>query len=369
MAGETGSDTLVLVCKPDYEAALIEEVTLRASGPGLPARPAGPGVVIVGSFHAAGGGDRPFVFERQRIENAVLFPSASHKQTARDIFKRVFPPILDSGAPWTAHVYAADAGEETSLSPRARSLGKVLLEFCRERFTVASRRYREPGAGREEPAQWVLNLCMTEAGVWAGAMPADRLSDSRPGGIHRMAFDDDAPSRSYLKIEEALDVMGWTPKPGERVVDLGAAPGGWTHAFLKRGCHVTAVDNGPLTLRDPERGGGRLVHLRRDGVTYTPTPGPVPVDWLVSDMLVATGKNIGLLRAWLGHRWARRMVVNIKLPQEHPYPALVPLETYLAGVPGLTFHLRQLYHDRREVTLMAVTNPTSLAQGPHALRR
>ncbi len=45
-------------------------------------------------------------------------------------------------------------------------------------------------------------------------------------GQRRMADDDLAPSRSYLKVEEAYILLGREPAAGETVCDLGAAPGG-----------------------------------------------------------------------------------------------------------------------------------------------
>lgn len=62
----------------------------------------------------------------------------------------------------------------------------------------------------------------------------------------RMRLDPLAPSRSYLKIEEAFRVLGRAPEKNDLVIDLGAAPGGWSYSALKRGARVTAVDNGPL---------------------------------------------------------------------------------------------------------------------------
>ncbi|MDH4225357.1 MAG: hypothetical protein OEW12_06900, partial [Deltaproteobacteria bacterium] len=92
--------------------------------------------------------------------------------------------------------------------------------------------------------------------------------------------------------------------------------------------------------------------LRADGMTFTPPASWLPLDWLVSDMLVPPGKTLGLLRSWLGQRLTARFVVNIKLPQHHPYTALKPIEDFVGQLPGCRFTLRQLYHDRREVTLM-----------------
>ena len=169
-----------------------------------------------------------------------------------------------------------------------------------------------------------------------------------------MSFDPLAPSRSYLKIEEVFERMGETPRPRQRVVDLGAAPGGWSYAFLKRGCRVLAVDHGPMKLNAAGFGQGQLIHLRENGITFRPPADWTPADWMVSDMLIPPGQTLGMIRKWMEETLARRFVFNIKLPQQHPYPVLQPIEAYLRRIPGLRFQMRQLYHDRREVTVFGV---------------
>jgi 23S rRNA C2498 (ribose-2'-O)-methylase RlmM len=94
-----------------------------------------------------------------------------------------------------------------------------------------------------------------------------------------------------------------------------------------------------------------------------------PVDWLLSDMLIAPGQALGLLRRWLDGGWARRLVVNIKLPQQYPLAALTPICAYLREVPGLRFQMRQLYHDRREVTVMGEVEMGQGAQHRKSTRR
>jgi 23S rRNA (cytidine2498-2'-O)-methyltransferase len=228
---------------------------------------------------------------------------------------------------------------------------QAVLDFCTDRFTVVSRRYREPETFSATDAFLVLQICVTPGGLWGAVMPSHRLSDTRPGGAHRMRFDAKAPARSYLKIEEVFERMGEEPAPGQRVVDLGAAPGGWSYAFLKRGCRVLAVDNGPLKLKDTGAAGGSLTHLRENGISFTPPPAWQPLDWMVSDMLIPPGQTLGMFRKWMEHGWMRRFVFNIKLPQQQPYPVLKPIEEYLHSQAGITFAIRQLYHDRREVTV------------------
>jgi 23S rRNA (cytidine2498-2'-O)-methyltransferase len=197
----------------------------------------------------------------------------------------------------------------------------------------------------------VLQLMLTQREVWTSVAPSSALSDRVPGGVHRMRMDPAAPSRSYLKMEEALLRSGLPVTDGERVLDLGAAPGGWSHAFLKRGCHVIGVDRGPMKLRVPDVTSARFTHVREDGLVYVPPAEWLPLDWLVSDMLVPPGKALGLLRRWIGRRWARRFVVTLKLPQKQAWPVLRDVMAWLDRCEGFQYEIRQLYHNRREVTL------------------
>ncbi|HEX9535874.1 MAG TPA: SAM-dependent methyltransferase, partial [Stellaceae bacterium] len=54
------------------------------------------------------------------------------------------------------------------------------------------------------------------------------------------------PSRAYLKLWEALTVIGRRPGPGEICLDLGSSPGGWSWALQQMGAQVISVDKAPL---------------------------------------------------------------------------------------------------------------------------
>src|SRR5205085_8367318 len=82
---------------------------------------------------------------------------------------------------------------------------------------------------------------------------SDVANSSRwPMGIVRLRMPRAAPSRSTLKlaeaIEEFLDEKARAKQlvPGMTAVDLGASPGGWTWQLVRRGLMVTAVDNGAM---------------------------------------------------------------------------------------------------------------------------
>ncbi|MFZ2657900.1 MAG: SAM-dependent methyltransferase [Victivallales bacterium] len=344
---------MIFLCKEQYENTLASELMSKCGSP-LTISNKSPGIIV---SETTSDGPLPvkfFVFERQRIENAVFVNEGTLSNMARDVVKQILPAITRSDMKWTLHVYPP---EDTGLSitPKIKYFKKTLIEFCKQRFGPVSRRYVADADLRKEDMM-VLNICMLKNGLWGAAMLSEKLSDPCPGGCHRMIFDEDAPSRSYLKVEEALDIMKIKPEQDERVFDLGAAPGGWSYAFLKRGCAVTAVDNGPMKIVNLEKMPGRLNHVQADGLVYEPAANLLPADWLVSDMLVATGKNFALIKNWIGGRRARKFIINIKLPQVEPYPVVKPMEDWLSSKPFIHYSMRQLYHDRQEVTLFGTVD-------------
>jgi len=361
----------IMICREGYEDILRDEMIAKGAFPeptgvNPPTSALGSGLLVVGAPAVAAGADRafePFIFEQQRLEAALWFEDQPLKAMARAIVVRLLPTISSQTQPWTLHAFASNPNGAQPLTQRAEHVRQAVLDFCADRFTVVFRRYREPEVFSVTDAFLVLQICVTPGGLWGAVMPSHRLSEARPGGIHRMRFDVKAPSRSYLKIEEVFERMGEAPVPGQRVVDLGAAPGGWSYAFLKRGCRVLAVDNGPLKLKSLGAGGS-LTHLRENGITFMPPPAWLPLDWMASDMLIPPGQTLGMIRKWMEHAWMRRFVFNVKLPQQQPYPVLKPIETYLRSQPQIKFHIRQLYHDRREVTVFGKFQiPNSKFQG------
>jgi len=174
-----------------------------------------------------------------------------------------------------------------------------------------------------------------------------------PMGIPRLRMPSGAPSRSTLKLAEALDVfLGERAhellRPGMRAVDLGAAPGGWTWQLVQRGVAVTAVDNGLLkgAIRDD-----RLVtHVREDAFRWRPQR---PVDWLVCDVVEQPLRIATLVAQWIARGDARRAIFNLKLPMKKRYDEVrrctTRIEESMAGARH-SLAVRHLYHDREEVT-------------------
>ena len=178
------------------------------------------------------------------------------------------------------------------------------------------------------------------------------------GGQRRMADDELAPSRSYLKVEEAYIVLGREPRAGETVVDLGAAPGGWSFSAAKRGARVIAVDNGPL------KGGAAnnplIEHRLEDAFRFGPPPGET-YDWLFCDLVEEPHHVIqNIVAPWLARGWCRHFVINLKFGHVDALGLL--REVRAKDSPFITharaLRIRHLYHDREEFTLVGDTAGT-----------
>lgn len=208
-----------------------------------------------------------------------------------------------------------------------------------------------------------------------------------PGGIPRLRFPREAPSRSTLKLEEAFHVL-LTPAERERLlrsggtaVDLGAAPGGWTFQLVQRGIKVWAIDNGRIDQRLMDS--GRVQHLREDGFRYRP---PKTVDWLVCDMVEQPDRVAELVARWFREGLCRAAIFNLKLPMKRRFEAWQRARGLLAPLvrQGYALRARQLYHDREEITVAVVPTaavaaiatarharpePAPFAKSPHPLHR
>ncbi len=171
-------------------------------------------------------------------------------------------------------------------------------------------------------------------------------------GQRRMADDDLAPSRSYLKVEEAYGLLGREPQPGETVCDLGAAPGGWSYSAAKRGAQVIAIDNGPL--KGGALGHSRIEHRREDAFRFAPAEG-AGFDWLFCDLVEEPHHVLQhLVTPWLARRWCRRFVVNLKFGRVDAVALLRELQgpssPFASAAPAT--RIRHLYHDREEFTVV-----------------
>jgi len=348
--------SLLAYCRPGFEGECAQELAAHDAeigGGGYARAERGSGFVEFVTPDAAAADRlagvatwRNLVFARQLLRTLA----STRYLPARDRLS-VLLPIVEAdhidGVPrrWCdAWVESPDSDAARELAPLCRGLNAALIAAMKKNQMIDRR------------SRWRLHLCMTatDAGFVARAM-VDAAAPW-PGGIPRLKFPQAAPSRSTLKLEEALMVLldegereRWL-KPGMRAVDLGASPGGWTWQLVARSLHVTAVDNGPMDAA--LLGSGLVEHLRSDGFRYRPSK---PVDWLVCDMVEQPRRVAALMAQWLADGACRHAVFNLKLPMKKRYDEVQQCFSLVREALGGRVELRakQLYHDREEITVYA----------------
>jgi len=333
----------LVVCQSGYEGLLARELAslglaVNASGPGWATTGLDPSAALVRSAFAHSFLESPVTLAGERVNalaQALLDFFAASLQGER--IDRPWPCLFAGPADLTGLGRRIAAVEGAFHELLRRKLGRLA------KLAAAERPRLGPARG--------LFVWFTDFGTLHAARAATA------NGPCRMADDDAAPSRSYLKVEESYGIAGAEPAPGETVCDLGAAPGGWSYSAAKRGAHVVAVDNGPLkggALNHP-----LIEHRRDDAFGFSPGNAKV-FDWLFSDMLEDPHKVLrSVVAPWLAGGWCRRFVVNLKFGRVDPIALLeelrAPASPLLRHAAGL--RILHLYHDREEFTLVGTRCP------------
>lgn len=179
-------------------------------------------------------------------------------------------------------------------------------------------------------------------------LASPRCTSAFPNGEVRFLEDHvGPPSRAYLKLWEALTLAGVRPAPGERVLDLGSAPGGWTWALAALGAEVVSVDKAPL---DPRVAALPNVEHRTESAFALRPATFGPVDWVFSDVICYPPRLLGLVEQWLEARSSAgrppRFLCTIKFQGETDHATARRFQALPGG------RLLHLHHNRHELTWM-----------------
>ncbi|MDR3389494.1 MAG: 23S rRNA (cytidine(2498)-2'-O)-methyltransferase RlmM [Rudaea sp.] len=359
--------SVILYCRPGFESECAQEiaaVALTAALTGQVRSAPLAGFVeyrLVDDLAAAAPAKRDIFDVRHLIfARQSLLAFAQIEQLPRaDRLTPIIAALTEHGERYSdAWVEAPDTDEGKALAPFCKSFGNALIGALKRAHLLdppapgGSPSAAEAMHGRERPPRRLHAFFPQSDNVYlAAADPA--TSAPWPQGIPRLKFPREAPSRSTLKLDEALLVLldeaeraRWLT-PGMSAVDLGAAPGGWTWQFVRRSMRVAAVDNGPMDRKLMDS--GLVTHLREDGFRYRPRKA---VDWLVCDMVEQPRRVAELVARWLEQGWCKRAIFNLKLPMKKRYEETQRCLDLVRRVSA-DVRAKQLYHDREEITAFA----------------
>lgn len=175
-------------------------------------------------------------------------------------------------------------------------------------------------------------------------LAASRCSSPFPHGEAVFVEDKNAPpNRAYLKLWEALTLLGRHPGPGDRCLDLGSSPGGWSWVLQSLGAHVISVDKAPLATEI-----ARLPRIDfRQMSAFALDPADIgQVDWLSCDVVCYPARLLTLVERWLASGLARNLICTLKFQGATDHAAA----RRFAAIPGS--RLMHLHHNKHELTWM-----------------
>lgn len=360
---------LALYCRSGFEKEVAAEISEKATALGVFgfARIQEKSGYVIFECYQAGEADRlakeiPFnqlIFARQMIVVSDLLSDLS-------VEDRISPILAQYQQ--LAGVVNLKQSSELFVETADTNEAKELSGFCRK-FTVPLRQHLKKQGwlnfNETKKGAVTLHVFFVKSNSCYVGYSYNNNHSKHFMGIHRLKFPADAPSRSTLKLEEAI--LTFIPKEQEAqhlkdtmyAVDLGACPGGWTYQLVKRGLFVYAVDHGKMAESLHET--GRIEHCPEDGFKFQP-PKRRKIDWLVCDMVEQPVRITNLMLKWLINGWCYKMIFNLKLPMKKRY---VEVQQCLEHIENeLTKHefsyqiqAKHLYHDREEITVYIEVKP------------
>ncbi len=258
-----------------------------------------------------------------------------------------------AGGGWDAlHVFARDSampgddGFEPGSSPLGEEIGQIVHTELGSEIPLN----QQASAGAR-----ILDVVIAEPNHWLIAYheaTVQNVATGWPGGTYLHELPENAISRAYIKMAEAI---AWSQLPlasGHRIVEIGSSPGGAAQRLLDMGLIVTGIDPAemdPLLLDHP-----RFTHWRAKS-SAVKRKLYRNFRWLVADANVAPNYTLDAVEDIVTYPTSRfeGLLLTLKLSTDQ---LVDQLDTYLARIGSWGFDriaARQLSHNRREICVRA----------------
>lgn len=285
-----------------------------------------------------------------------FFALAEEWRRQPPIFVRHICPVmltLDAADPNLAQQIVAEFGDyldpSTTFSVQARifsaaphkpyELNKLLASALQEATSTP--------LDVRNPVQ-IVSVVVNGRFLYAGVSSALHNLSNWAGGVRRFAREKEQVSRAEFKLLEAIELFGISLPPGGQVLDLGAAPGGWTRVLHARQQVVTAVD--PAQLHPSLANQPAIRHKPITAEAYL-AEGPAKFDLIVNDMRQDardSARLMGQFAAYLNPQG--KAVMTLKLP-EHRHESIITAAFNVLARAYTILGARHLFHNRSEITV------------------
>ena len=348
---------LFVTCQRGAEATVKHEIArdwpalrFAYSRPGFLTFKLPPGHGLAGDFDLGSAFARSYGFSLGAVT------ADTPKERAAEVWQLVHELPIER-----LHVWSRDAavaghhGYEPGPTAEAAAAREIILAAQTEHQAVgahstASKFQPQPVA---EPGDLVLDCVLLEpARWWVGYHRAASLASRHAGGLLPVTTPSHAVSRAYGKMAEALAWSALPIRAGQRIVEIGASPGGAAQALLDAGLLVTGID--PAEIHADVLANPRFTHWRKRGADVRRREFR-PFRWLAADLNVAPQYTLDTVEAIVTHPEVdiRGLLLTLKLPDwrlAEELPAdLARIQTWGYG----NVRARQLAHNRQEVCVAA----------------
>lgn len=342
---DNGKKACILYCRPGFEPDVISELRSFVVDAELPNSAIQTAEGFVALFDAGRAlsirlSQHSWMFARQLLQDCQLLDEL---------------PVADRVGAITAHLKLLNwTFSDIFLETPDTNDGKSLSGLFKKMSGHLERAIETAHLIDKSSPYRVHLFFLSGTQVWVGRTLIE-YSNPWLMGIPRLKLPPNAPSRACMKLEEALSTLLTADdqkrllKPGMKVVDLGAAPGGWTWQMVRRNMFVTAVDNGPMNKELMAT--GQVEHARADGFKFKPRK---KVNWFLCDIVDKPSRVAQLVAEWVKNGYSDNYIFNLKLPMKKRVDEIEKCkEKIIAAVPKNRKYklvIKQLYHDRQEVT-------------------
>jgi 23S rRNA (cytidine2498-2'-O)-methyltransferase len=264
------------------------------------------------------------------------------------------------GAPFHLHVYPRDCHEDGVTEVQwadMDGLAKQLKHLLRQGSAG------EALVGPPAPEALVYDIIVGETAeepLFLGWHRHGPSHHAQPGGMPRLVLPLKAPSRAWLKMEQALSWAGLDEPhslKGLVVLELGCAPGGASYSLLGHGAEVYGVDTAVmdtdvLDYSDPETGAS-FTHLRMAVGTLAPQHLPPEVDVVVCDINLAPGVIMPYLETICRRHRPAMLILTMKMSDKITESMVGEILGSLRRFVPTPLRATQLPANRREFCVVA----------------
>lgn len=260
------------------------------------------------------------------------------------------------------------SGRRKTIGIQARSVADVSAKPKGAALDAIHKAVDDSGVMRASGAPDIaLSVAFAQDEIIMGISPALMNLSSFAGGSRRFARTEDMVSRSEFKLLEAFETfrtvdsmdvfLHFKAEVHGRALDLGAAPGGWSRILANMGYNITAVDPADLDARLADN--ERITHVKATAQEYADSirGNAVKFDLLANDMKMDSSLSARIVAQFREYIKPDGLVILTLKLHMGKFMRQINNARMILEPRFDIIGIRQLFHNRSEVTLYAKPKP------------